>query len=82
MPVPIPYIPNIDFCVKLFNIHTPGRNIHVCVDVETRIQRAPILLLHFDCMNLGSDGVSLVKPARHTEQTAEMQEESTMENLN
>ncbi|GLV32272.1 uncharacterized protein CBL_11771 [Carabus blaptoides fortunei] len=82
LPVPIPYIPNVDFCVKLFNIHTPGRNIHVCVDVETRIQRAPILLLHFDCIKLGSDGYSLVKPGRRAEQTTEMQTENSTDILN
>lgn len=32
------------------------------MDFETRIERAPILVLHFDCMELGQDGISYHKP--------------------
>lgn len=62
MPIPIPYLPAIDFCVKFFNIHTPGYNIFMCVDFETRIERAPVLVLHFDCMQMGADGIQYHKP--------------------
>ncbi|XP_018327007.1 uncharacterized protein LOC108738211 [Agrilus planipennis] len=62
IPVPIPYLPSVDFCVRLFDIHTPGQNLHMCVDFETRIQRATVLVLHFDCIRMGNDGVALVKP--------------------
>lgn len=30
--------------------------------MEARLLRAPLLVLHFDCMVMGRDGVSLVKP--------------------
>ncbi|KAG5897817.1 hypothetical protein JTB14_011817 [Gonioctena quinquepunctata] len=63
LPVPIPYIPiNVSACAKLFNVFTPGRNLHMCFDFETRIQNTAILVLHFDCMRMGSDGIALVKP--------------------
>lgn len=59
---PVPYLPTIDQCVRLFNIFTPGRNIHMCMNLETRIERVPVLVLQFDCMRMGFDGVALVKP--------------------
>lgn len=59
---PIPYLPTIDQCVRLFNIFTPGRNIHMCMNLETRIERVPVLVLQFDCMRMGLDGVALLKP--------------------
>ncbi|XP_022915466.2 uncharacterized protein [Onthophagus taurus] len=64
VPVPIPYIPGVDFCVKLFDVHVEGRNLHMCLDFQTRLQSATVLVLHFDCMRLGADGVSLVKPGQ------------------
>ncbi|XP_054279212.1 uncharacterized protein LOC128997598 [Macrosteles quadrilineatus] len=62
LPLPGPYFPTMDQCVRLFNIFTPGRNIHMCMNLETRIERVPVLVLQFDCMKMGLDGVSLLKP--------------------
>ncbi|GJQ68811.1 hypothetical protein Trydic_g5071 [Trypoxylus dichotomus] len=70
IPVPIPYVPGVDFCAKLFDIYTPGQNLHMCLDFETRIQRATILVLHFDCMTMGRDGVSLLKPGQSPQHPA------------
>lgn len=34
----------------------------MCMNLETRIERVPVLVLQFDCMRMGADGVALVKP--------------------
>lgn len=63
LPVPIPYIPiQVHACARLFNVYTIGRNIHLCFDFETHLQGATVLILHFDCMRLGTEGVALLKP--------------------
>ncbi|CAH0562484.1 unnamed protein product [Brassicogethes aeneus] len=63
IPLPLPYIPvSVEMCAKLFDIHTPGQNLHMCLDFETRFEHASLLVLHFDCMRMGMDGVALAKP--------------------
>lgn len=69
IPTPLPVLPVIDFCVRMFNVFTPppGYNLHACMNFETRISRAPVLVLEFDCMRLGSSGVYLLKPEDYGE---------------
>lgn len=43
MCLPIPYTP-AQMCIKLFNIFTPGRNLHMCMDIETKMQDKPFLV--------------------------------------
>ncbi|XP_021933785.1 uncharacterized protein LOC110836670 isoform X2 [Zootermopsis nevadensis] len=63
VPVPLPYLPTtVHMCVRVFNIFTPGFNLHMCVDFEGRIANKPIVILHFDCLRVGSDGFALLKP--------------------
>ncbi|GAB0087148.1 hypothetical protein DMENIID0001_014260 [Sergentomyia squamirostris] len=61
LPIPIPFF-NIDLCVKLFDLSTPGPNLHMCMDWLARIASVPIIVLHFDCMQIGLDGVNFMKP--------------------
>nr|CAD7460349.1 unnamed protein product [Timema tahoe] len=61
LPMPVPLIP-ADFCVRFFNIFTPGRNLHFCTDFEMRVLRAKVIVLHFDCLRMGADGLAMLKP--------------------
>ncbi|KAM0735657.1 hypothetical protein ACS0PU_010805 [Formica fusca] len=56
------YLPFISFCVRFFDVYTSGRNLHACIDFETLVVSWPVLVLHFDCVKIGADGVSWVKP--------------------
>ncbi|XP_045771084.1 uncharacterized protein LOC123871361 [Maniola jurtina] len=64
VPIPVPYLPPglVDMCVRLFDITVVDQKLHVCMDMDTRIDMAPIVILHFDCMDMGAGGVSLTKP--------------------
>jgi len=65
MPVPVGPLPiGLEMCIKVFNIWTPqpGYNLHMCMDVMARIQSAPLMILHFDCMRMGQEGTVLLKP--------------------
>lgn len=59
---PAPFIPGLDFCIRFYNVYTPGQNIHACVNFETQIARVPLLVLQFDCFRMGADGFAIVKP--------------------
>jgi len=63
MPVPLPLLPTlVRMCVRVFNIFTPGSNLHLCADFEARIVNRPVVILHFDCLRVGTDGFALLKP--------------------
>ncbi|KAF0765213.1 DUF4773 domain-containing protein [Aphis craccivora] len=68
--VPVPYLPSMDMCMKMFDIYTPGRNLHACVNFLTRIEHAEVLVLEFDCFVIGRDGVNLEKYNMTTSTTA------------
>ncbi|XP_012235279.1 uncharacterized protein [Linepithema humile] len=55
-------VPFVSFCVRFYDIYTSGKNLHTCVDFETHVVMWPILTLHFDCVKIGTDGVSWMKP--------------------
>jgi len=57
----VPYLPSMDMCMKMFDIYTPGRNLHACVNFVTRIEHAELLVLEFDCFVIGRDGVKMHK---------------------
>lgn len=60
--VPIPRITAIKFCVRLTNVYFIGRNVHACVVIEAQWNKETAFAMNFDCIRLGSDGVSVVKP--------------------
>ncbi|KAM3967638.1 uncharacterized protein ACR2FA_011191 [Aphomia sociella] len=64
IPIAVPYLPPglVDMCVRLFDITIVQQMLHVCMNMDTRIDKAPVLILHFDCMNMGVNGIGLSKP--------------------
>lgn len=69
VPLPIPLIPlRFDFCIKVFDVNFMGQNAHFCMDWSARVEMAPLILLHFDCAQFGSEGVSLLKPGQLPQQ--------------
>lgn len=50
VPIPIPYIPPglVDMCVRLFDVSIIQQKLHVCMDMDTRIDMAPILVRTFN----------------------------------
>ncbi|XP_072945563.1 N-alpha-acetyltransferase 35, NatC auxiliary subunit-like [Epargyreus clarus] len=68
VPIPVPYLPPglVDMCVRLFDISIVEQKLHVCMDMDTRVDKAPVLILHFDCMDMGTGGVGLSKPGGQT----------------
>ncbi|XP_031839878.1 uncharacterized protein LOC116430211 [Nomia melanderi] len=67
--VPMPYLPFVGFCIRFFEMFMDGRNLHACIDLETRIVGTPILILHFNCVKVGVDGVSWAQIGNETNST-------------
>lgn len=45
IPMPVPVIPiQMEMCMKLYDIFQPGRNLHMCMDMEMMIQKIKILV--------------------------------------
>lgn len=36
----------------------------MCMDMQARIEKAPVIVLHFDCMRMGTGGVGFFKPGQ------------------
>lgn len=69
IPLPVPIIPlRFDACIKLFDVNFMGQNAHFCMDWSARVEMAPLILLHFDCAQFGSQGVSFLKPGQLPQQ--------------
>ncbi|KAJ2947744.1 hypothetical protein O0L34_g9519 [Tuta absoluta] len=65
IPIPVPYLPPglVDMCIRLFNVTIVDQRLHVCMDIDSRLDMAPVLVLHFDCMDMGFSGINYpVKP--------------------
>lgn len=67
IPIPIPYIPlNTEMCVKMFNIFTPGRNLHMCMDMQMKVQKAPIIVSELDiCGSSSTATIFISKKVLH-----------------
>ncbi|XP_063697640.1 uncharacterized protein LOC134828591 [Culicoides brevitarsis] len=62
MPMPVPYIPiRMEMCMVLSNVMQPGNNLHACMDLEFKMQKIKMLIIHFDCFRMGQN-MAWLKP--------------------
>lgn len=45
LPIPTGPLPlGMEMCIKMFNIFTPGYNLHMCMDIMARVQMSEIMV--------------------------------------
>ncbi|XP_026679436.1 GATA zinc finger domain-containing protein 4 [Diaphorina citri] len=63
MCVPLPRLTGrAQACVKLSNVYLVGRNVHMCLDLEAKIQDEELFKVSFDCVRMGTSGIKWIKP--------------------
>ncbi|XP_069688532.1 uncharacterized protein [Periplaneta americana] len=55
-------VPLLNLCVRLYDIRVQNRNVRVCVNMELQFAGRPLVVISFDCVRVGADGVSIEKP--------------------
>ncbi|XP_063995815.1 uncharacterized protein LOC135173115 [Diachasmimorpha longicaudata] len=60
--VPLYALPVVTFCVRLFDIRVVEASLSACMDFETKVSQWPVFILHFDCVRIGGNGLSWVRP--------------------
>ncbi|XP_049816068.1 uncharacterized protein LOC126263106 [Schistocerca nitens] len=66
--VPLPMLPAVALCVRVYDIHWEDGALHVCANLEATVFSTPALVIPFDCIRLGPGGVDLVRPSASTSQ--------------
>lgn len=61
IPVPLP-IP-VNLCMQVYDIQTVGTNLHMCMKWIVKVLSNDIFMLHFNCIEVGTDGIHLAKPS-------------------
>lgn len=62
MCVPIPRFTAIRFCVRLTNVYFIDKNVHACINIESKWNKQPAFTYNFDCIRIGLNGVAVVSP--------------------
>jgi len=55
-------VPLLNICVRLYNIRVQNNNVHVCTNLELQYASVPLIVVSFDCIRVGVDGVGTEKP--------------------
>ena len=53
---------NFRFCAVFSNVYFAGRNLHMCIDMESRWQDNKLFGVSLDCIRVGANGVAVLKP--------------------
>lgn len=56
-------VPLLNLCVRLYNIRVQNYNVHVCINLELQFANRPLIVVSFDCVRVGIDGVGIEKPS-------------------
>ncbi|KDR09871.1 hypothetical protein L798_15567 [Zootermopsis nevadensis] len=56
-------VPLLNLCIRLYNIRVQNNNVHVCINLELQFANRPLIVVSFDCVRVGVDGVGIEKPS-------------------
>jgi hypothetical protein len=56
-------VPLLNLCVRLYNIRVQNNNVRVCINLELQFASRPLIVVSFDCIRVGVDGVGIEKPS-------------------
>ncbi|CAK9826043.1 hypothetical protein ANTRET_LOCUS3953 [Anthophora retusa] len=74
---PFPSLRFLHFCIQFYEVYIVDKNLHACFDLETRLGNSQVLILHFNCVQLGAEGINWIKPqdlSQITDQTQQVDE--------
>ncbi|XP_011700577.1 PREDICTED: uncharacterized protein LOC105457554 [Wasmannia auropunctata] len=69
-PFCVPIAPPLSFCVRAYNISISRRSFHTCINLEAHFLKWTLLTLNFNCVKMGADGISWMKPGEYVPDTA------------
>ncbi|CAK9804436.1 hypothetical protein ANTQUA_LOCUS4090 [Anthophora quadrimaculata] len=72
---PFPSLRFLRFCIQFYDVYVVDKNLHACFDLETRLGNSPVLILHFNCVQLGAEGINWMKPQNLNQITNQTQQQ-------
>lgn len=49
-------------CIVFSNVYIAGRNLHMCMNVDTKYRENILYSFSFDCIRVGSNGIAWLSP--------------------
>lgn len=58
LPVEVDLLQELQLCLRLYDLFTPGEHLHICVALDILARDLPLLELQIICLQIGRDGVT------------------------